>query len=120
MPQTGQVIGMICRIWAAPIALTRDGHMIRRYPRESSLEKELSDLLTKLCVEWGFCIPPKDFDRIAASQRLDVAEFATEVLLAEGLNPEYELHWFREIKRRFVDHFGRESVLAEDYLSGEE
>ena len=92
--------------------------MIKRYPREPSLEKDLGDLLTKLCVEWGFCIPPSDFHRIAASQCLDAAEFATEVLRAEGLDPEYELQWFRKIKRRFVEQFG-ESVSAKDYSGGE-
>ena len=89
--------------------------MIRRYPREPSLKKELYVLLDWLCVEWGFCIPPKDADRIAASENLDAAEFATEVLRAEGLDPEYELHWFRKIKRRFVEHFGSEAVSAKDY-----
>ena len=83
-------------------------------PRKPSLEKDLSDLMTKLCIEWGFCIPPNDFHRIAASQRLNTAQFATEVLLAEGLNPEYELQWFRNIKRRFIEQFG-ESASANDY-----
>lgn len=91
---------------------------MRHGPRELSLKKELSDLLTKLCVEWGFCIPPTDFDRIAVSQHMNAVEFATEVLRAEGLSPENEPHWFRKIKRRFVEHFGRESVSATDASSG--
>ena len=90
------------------------GYMTTLYRRKPSLEEELGDLLTKLCVEWGFCIPPKDFDRIAASHRLDATEFATEVLLAEGFCPEYELHWLRQIKVRFFEHFGGESVSAKD------
>jgi hypothetical protein len=81
--------------------------MTQRRLRESSLEKRLSDLLTALCVEWGFCIPPDDFDRIASSQHLTADEFATEVLKAEGFDhPEYELRWHRKIKRRFIDRFG--------------
>ena len=91
------------------------GYVTKLHRRKLSLEEELGDLLTKLCIEWGFCIPPKDFDRIAASHRLDATEFATEVLLAEGFQPGDGLHWLRKIKRRFVEHFGGESVSAKDY-----
>jgi hypothetical protein len=37
--------------------------------RKPSLEKMLGQLLTDLCVEWGFCIPPVDCERIASSRR---------------------------------------------------
>jgi hypothetical protein len=88
--------------------------MTKRNPGKPSLEKELDALLTKLCIEWGFCIPPADFRRIATSRRLSADEFADEVLRAEGFDPEYELHWFRKIKRRFIDQFG-ECISADDY-----
>jgi hypothetical protein len=82
--------------------------------KERSLKKDLGDLLDTLCVEWGFCIPPSDFDRIVARQRLTADEFAAEVLRAEGFNPEYEKQWHRKIKRRFTDRFG-EAALADDH-----
>jgi hypothetical protein len=89
--------------------------VIRGSPPKSSLERELRLLLDWLCVVWGFCIPPKDYDRIAASEHLDAAEFAAEVLRAEGFNPEHEPYWMRHIKHRFVEHFGSKSVSARDY-----
>jgi hypothetical protein len=87
----------------------------RRLFREPSLEKDLRSLLSKLCLEWGFCIPPDDVDRIACSQRLTADEFAAEVLKAEGFNPDYEVRWYRWIKRRFIETFG--NVASADATS---
>ena len=78
------------------------------------MERDLGILLDKLCMEWGFCIPPSDRARVATSRRSDAAEFASEVLRAEGLDPDYEVHWFRRIRQRFRDQFG-ESASAGDY-----
>lgn len=88
--------------------------MTPRRPRKPSLENHLRDLLYALCVEWGFCIPPVDQDRIAKSRQLSAEEFTAAVLHAEGFAPEYERQWFRRIKRRFTDRFG-EQVSAESY-----
>lgn len=79
-----------------------------------TLEADLRDLLVRLCVEWGFCIPPKHRNRIVTSAHLEAAEFAAQVLQAEGLDPQIETQWFRKIKNRFVEQFG-ESVSAADY-----
>jgi hypothetical protein len=68
--------------------------------RKHAVEKKLGHLLYEICVEWGFCLPPAD-------------EFATEVPMAEGFDPEYELSWHRRIGQRFRDRYG-ESVSAED------
>jgi len=70
--------------------------------------------LDELCVDWGFCIPPGDIDRIAQSERLEADEFAAEVLRVEGMAPEHEAKWFRHIRQRFVERFGS-SVSAEDF-----
>jgi hypothetical protein len=70
------------------------------------LERELRRLLNWLCAEWGFCIPPGEAGRISQSASLSAEEFATAVLVAEGMNPEYEREWFRNIKRRFAEEFG--------------
>jgi len=64
-------------------------------------------------VEWGFCVGPADLDRIAARPRLTADKFATEVLKAEGFNPEHEKHWHGKIKRRFIDWSG-EAASADD------
>jgi hypothetical protein len=77
------------------------------------LEKMLGTLLDEMCLEWGFCLPPADRERIASSRSLTADEFAAEVLRAEGFDPEYELSWYRKVRQRFIDRFG-EAASAED------
>jgi hypothetical protein len=79
------------------------------------LYQDLSGLLQWLCINWGFCIPPTDFERIASRQYIEADTFAREVLLSEGMNPEFEIRWFRKIKQRFTDKFGFNSVDASNY-----
>lgn len=76
--------------------------------QDSSLEDRLSYLLSELCVDWGFCIPPADAQRIASTRPLTAEQFAREVLTAEGFAAEYEKRWFAQIRERFVDKFGHE------------
>jgi hypothetical protein len=73
----------------------------------------LGYLLTEVCVEWGFGLPGADRERIASSRHLTADELATAVLIAEGFDPKYELHWHRKIKQRFIDRFG-EAASADD------
>ena len=84
---------------------------LRATPEEMRLETErdLRNLLTTLCVEWGFCIPPKCTDEIVSRTSITAKEFAKAVLEAEEMNPEYEQAWVRKIANRFVEMFG-ESV----------
>ncbi len=70
------------------------------------LERQVRRLLNELCVDWGFCIPRTDIDRIARSKHLEAGEFAAEVLRAEGMVPENEANWLRRIKQRFTRRFG--------------
>jgi len=79
------------------------------------LERDLRQLLDELCVEWGFCVSPGAYDQIARRSSVTAEEFASVVVQAEGMNPEYEKKWFRTIRDRFVEQFG-ESVSADDYL----
>ncbi len=66
-------------------------------------------LLDWLCVEWGFCLSPADVHRIATVECLKANDFAREVLLAEGMDPDYEVQWCQKIKRRFIDELGGSS-----------
>jgi len=68
-------------------------------------EVELRRLLDVLCVEWGFCIPSKASEDICRHLSPSANEFATAVLRAEGMNPEYEKKWFLRIRDRFVEEF---------------
>jgi len=89
-------------------------HMKEANSGPAALEKQIRYLLGDLCVDWGFCIPPADADRIARSKRLEADEFAAEVLRAEGMFSEYETKWFPRIKQRFIERFGS-SVSVEDF-----
>jgi hypothetical protein len=68
-------------------------------------ESELRRLLDALCIEWGFCIPPRASDEIARRATIRAEEFAKAVLEAEEMNPEYEQKWFRRITDRFIEEF---------------
>lgn len=72
------------------------------------LNKEIEYLLKDLCVEWGFCIPPVDAERIAGMNKLEADEFACLVLDAEGMKPEYEKQWRFKIRNKFIEKFGDE------------
>ena len=84
----------------------------------ASLEKQLRLLLSGLCVDWGFCIPPADADRIAQSKQLNAKEFAKEVLVAEGMWPKHEAKWAHRIEQRFFERFGN-FVSVEDFENRE-
>jgi hypothetical protein len=84
------------------------------------LERELERLLEWLCVEWGFCVPTTDWDRIVTSRAISADEFSAEVLRAKGHVPEYEKKWFRKIRARFIDWFETDAVSADHYQSSEE
>ncbi|MCL1038243.1 hypothetical protein L2750_13930 [Shewanella submarina] len=63
-------------------------------------------LLKDLCVELGFCIPLGDSERIKEQDYLEVDSFACEILIAEGMSPEYEVQWRKRVCNRFIEKFG--------------
>ena len=72
---------------------------------ETPLQTALYELLGWLCVEWGFCIPFDDYDRIARSVDMDADTFAIEVLTADGVGEETIAQWAPKIAARFTEHF---------------
>ena len=77
------------------------------------LERKLRYFLYDLCVDWGFCIPPDDSDRIASMQRVTAEEFAIEVVKAEGFGGSTGSEWVKKISIRFADHFGSDELSAD-------
>lgn len=65
-------------------------------------------LLRDVCVVLGFCIPPKDAERIRQAEYLESDDFSCRVITAEGMTPEYEKKWKREIGAMFIERFGQE------------
>ena len=68
-------------------------------------------------MQWGFCIPPADQERIIAQDAWEADAFAAAVLEAEGMVPEYEKKWRRRIASKFIEQFGSSSVVR---LRGED
>lgn len=70
------------------------------------MRSKIKYLLNDLCVDLGFCIPPKDAKRIVESKQLEADDFACQILVAEGMNPEYEIQWRRKIREKFIKQLG--------------
>jgi hypothetical protein len=75
-------------------------------------ERKLRYVLYDLCVDWGYCIPPADAERITKFKEITAEEFAIEVLRAEGIAPEHERELVRKIAGVFVARIGSESFVA--------
>ena len=78
-----------------------------------SMAGALRWILDDLCVEWGFCIPNKDAERISNTTHVGADEFACLVLEAEGMDAEMELKHRRAIRNRFRQHFGNELDISD-------
>jgi hypothetical protein len=45
---------------------------------------EVRDLLSRLCIQFGFCLPPIEIEKLAASPPMDIDLFTEAVFVAEG------------------------------------
>jgi hypothetical protein len=88
--------------------------MPRNTKPKHDLSKDLGFLLGDLCRDWGFCNRLSAADLDTAGGVLTAIDFARAVLQAEGMNPESEANWDREIRERFVERLGP-SVSEESY-----
>jgi hypothetical protein len=77
------------------------------------LERKIRYFLYDLCVDWGFCIPPEDADRIASMKCIAADKFAIEVMKAEGFTEIEGSEWAKKIAERFIEHFDTDE-LTED------
>ena len=80
------------------------------------MEREINYLLYDLCVIYGFCIPPEDSERISLLKHLNAKEFARSVLIAEGMNPDYEHKWAKMISNKFIERFGSEDIYKKTFV----
>jgi hypothetical protein len=69
---------------------------------------EVDYLLTTLCVDLGFCLPPRAISQFQQNPPGDVDSFTAAVFIAEGMDPRYAdqklLAQVREVAR---DAFAR-------------
>ncbi len=85
-----------------------------KVPKDTpSMERELKYLLTDLCVKWGFCIPPDDFEQISKTEYYFADDFAVDVVVAEGLDS--DSHWVKKIADRFKERFGTDEIEASTF-----
>jgi hypothetical protein len=91
----------------APQRRAADGHNVRRTQRGPMLnEKEVGDLLNRLCRRLGFCLPPDDIVRLREDPPAEVLAFTDAVFTAEGLDPETaDRHLYRQVRDMIADAF---------------
>jgi hypothetical protein len=69
---------------------------------------EVTSLLSKLCLELGFCLPPEDCERLRQASPSDVDAFTDAVFVAEGLAPDTaDGHLYKQVRARISDAFHR-------------
>lgn len=78
------------------------------------MQKSIENLLDNICVQLGFCLPPTEQEKIASQNSWQATEFAMAVISAEGLNPEYEKKWVKEISSRFTSYFGSSEYVQQN------
>jgi hypothetical protein len=70
--------------------------------------EEVRALLSRLCIELGFCLPPIGIERMAVSPPRDIDEFTREVLVTEGYGVATSDPLFNQVRglvaQAFVDH----------------
>ncbi len=63
-------------------------------------------LLDKLCIQYGFCLPPASYDVLVEQPPQDPLSFTNALYMAEGLDPATaDLHLYRKIQRVVTEAF---------------
>ena len=72
---------------------------------------EVDNLLTKLCIDLGFCLPPNAVLRLRNSPPTDIDLFTDAVFIAEGLDPRFESkRLYAQVRAMVRDEFARASI----------
>lgn len=78
------------------------------------MERELVNLLADLCVNWGFCISPDDYNVISKKEHYQAIEFAQDVVKAEGMD--VYSYWINRIAERFRERFGTDEIDSSTFV----
>ena len=71
---------------------------------------QAEQLLGKLCVQLGLCIPPDEWLRLATEPPSEAIAFTDAVFLAEGLDPATaDRHLYRQARDIVIEAFRRAS-----------
>ena len=67
---------------------------------------EVESLLSKLCIELGFCLPPEHENRLIENPPATIDEFTDAVFRLEGLDPQNaERHLYRQVRDKIAQAF---------------
>ena len=80
------------------------------------MERELLNLLSDLCVKWGWCLPPDSDEKISKSESYIAKDFAKDVVNAEGLDADYEIKYVRDITNIFIERFGTNFIDSATFV----
>ena len=81
-------------------------------------EKAMQSLLSKLCVDLGFCLDPEKENFILKSPPDSVESFADVVFIAEGLDPEQaDRRLYKRVRDVVADAFQKYYEESEYYES---
>lgn len=70
--------------------------------------EEATYLLSSLCLELGFCLPPEAQAQLVISPPQDVYEFTAAVFRAEGLDPDTaDRQLYRDVRDMVANAFSR-------------
>jgi hypothetical protein len=62
-------------------------------------------LLSELCVELGFCLPPQEITRLQKNPPRDIESFTKAVFEAEGMDAGANRQLLRQVQERVAAHF---------------
>ena len=68
---------------------------------------EVDNLLTKLCIDLGFCLPPRAISQLQHSPPQDIDSFTDAVFIAEDLDPRSDPRLRAQVRAMVSDEFGR-------------
>lgn len=71
---------------------------------------EIQNLLTKLCIDLGFCLPPRAVLRLKNSPPPDIDSFTDAVFIAEELDPRSDPRLRAQVRAIVRDAFARAAI----------
>ncbi|MGH9766433.1 MAG: hypothetical protein ACREAB_03285 [Blastocatellia bacterium] len=72
-------------------------------------------LLSRLCIELGFCLPPDEWNRLQENPPGEINEFTNKVFVAEGVDPQYAPRdLYRQVKAIVEDAFEKQAETESD------
>lgn len=86
----------------------------RELARGRDFTHDLEILIGDWCMHGGFCNALTANDLIREDEPITAEDFARAVLSAEGMNPDYEPKWFKQMCQSFTHRYGP-SVRPSDF-----